>query len=145
MALKVSSSVIWDFSVTVAGVVVRKASVTSTDVSVTASLLSDVLLLIVDGAAVRPRPMSASLVWDNISSGPSWFCVLELRESVEDSVETPTLEPESWSVPEMLPEPPTGEVNGGVEETNTSVRSVPGSVCLRVGVESELSSDVDVC
>lgn len=55
VGVKVSSSVIWDFSVTASGVVVSKASVTSTDVSVTASRLSDVLLLTVEGAAVKPK------------------------------------------------------------------------------------------
>lgn len=71
--------------------------------------------------------------------------MLELRAPVEDSVEVPTLESDPWSVPETLVGPPAGEVKGGVEETDTSDRSVLGSVTLRGGVESEVCSDVDVC
>lgn len=56
------------------------------------------------------------------------------------------LEPEAWSVPEMFAGPSEGEVTGGVEETgDTSDWSVLGSVELRGGVESEVSSDVEVC
>lgn len=71
--------------------------------------------------------------------------MLELWAAVEDSVEVPTLESEPWSDPETLVGPPAGEVKGGVEETDTSDRSVFGSVILRGGVESEVCSDVDVC
>lgn len=70
-ALKVSSSVICDLCVTVTGVVVRNTSVTSTGVSVRASSISDVLLLTVEGAAVRPKPTLPSLVWDESPSVPS--------------------------------------------------------------------------
>lgn len=73
-ALKVSSSVICDLSVTVTGVVVRNTSVMTIGVSVRASSISDVLLLLtVEGAAVRPKPTLPSLVWDESPSVPSWF------------------------------------------------------------------------
>lgn len=61
-----------------------------------------------------------------------------------DSVEVPTLEPDPCSVPEMFVRPSVGEVTGGVKETDTSDWSVLGSVILRGGVESEVSSDVEV-
>lgn len=57
-------------------------------------------------------------------------------------MEVPTLEP--CSVPEMFVGPSAGDVTEGVEETDTSNCSVLGSVALRGGVESEVSSDVDV-
>lgn len=71
--------------------------------------------------------------------------MLELWTPVEDSVEVPTLEPDPWSVPEMCVEPSAGEVTGDVEETDTSGWSVLGSVTLRGGVESDVSSDVEMC
>lgn len=131
-------------SVTVTGVVVRKTSVTSTGVSVRDSSTSDVLLLTVGGAVVRPKLTFCSPVWDETPSVPSWFWVLELWAPVEDSVEVPTLEPGPRSVPEVFAGPSADEVTGGVEETDTSDWSVPGSVTLRGGVESEVSSDVKV-
>lgn len=73
VALKVSSSVICDLSVTVTGVVVRKTLVTTTGMSVRESSISDVLLLTVEGAAVRPKSMCSSLVWDENPSVLSWF------------------------------------------------------------------------
>lgn len=60
-------------------------------------------------------------------------------------MEVPTLDPGPWSVPEVYVGPSAGEVTGGVEETDTSDWSVLGSVTLRGGVESEVSSDVEVC
>lgn len=72
-ALKVSSSVVCDLSVTVTGVVVRKTSVSSTGLSVRGSSISDVLLLTVEGTAVRPKPTLPSLVWVENPSVPSWF------------------------------------------------------------------------
>lgn len=71
VALKVSSSVICDLSVTVTGVVVRKSSVTSTGVSVRELSTPDVLLLTVGGAVVRPKLTLSSLVWDETPSVPS--------------------------------------------------------------------------
>lgn len=114
------------------GVVVRKALVTRTGMSVIDSFMSTVLLLTVEGTAVRPRPMVSSLVWDE-------------SLSVEDSVDAPTLGPDPWSVPETLVTSPTGEVKGGAEETDTSDWSVVGSSTLRGGVESEVSCDAEVC
>lgn len=144
VTLKVSSSVMWDLSVTVTGLVDRKASVTSTGLSVTASSVSDVLLLTVEGPAVGTKPTSSSLVLENSPSVPSW--VLELWGSVEDSVEASTPETDPWSVRELLTAPSTDEVKGGVEEEmETSAWSVLGSVSLRGGVESADSSDADVC
>lgn len=64
---------------------------------------------------------------------------------MEDSVEVPTLEPGTWSVPEVFAGPSAGEVPEGVEETDTSDWSVLGSVALSGGVESDVSSAVDVC
>lgn len=55
-------------------------------------------------------------------------------------MEVPTLEPNPCSVPEMF----VGEVTEGAEETDTSDWSVLGSVTLRGGVESEVSSDVEM-
>lgn len=72
-ALKVSSSVVCDLSVTVTGVVVRKTSVSSTGLSVRGSSSSDVLLLTVEGTAVRPKSTLPSLVWVENPSVPSWF------------------------------------------------------------------------
>ena len=60
-------------------------------------------------------------------------------------MDVPTLEPAPWSVLETLVRPPTGEVKGGVEETDTSDWSVLGSGILRGGVESEVCRDVEVC
>lgn len=59
-------------------------------------------------------------------------------------MEVVTLEPDPCSVPEMLVGPCAGEVTVGMEETDTSDWSVLGSVTLRGGVESEVSSDVGV-
>lgn len=59
-------------------------------------------------------------------------------------MEVPTLDPSCWSVPEVYVGPSAGEVTGGMEETDTSDWSVLGSVTLRGGVESEVSSDVEV-
>lgn len=98
------------------------------------------LLLTVEGAAVRPKPAFPSLVWDESPSVPSWFWV-----SVEDSVEVPTLKLDPSSVPETLVELPAVAVKAGGEETDTSDWSVLGSVTLRGGVESEVSSAVDMC
>lgn len=70
--------------------------------------------------------------------------MLVLWSPVENTVETPELEPNPCSVPEMLAGPPAGEVKGGVEENDTSDWSVLGSVTLKGGVESDVSSDVDV-
>lgn len=71
VALKVSSSVMCDPSVTVTGVVVRKSSVTSTGVSVRELSTPDVLLLTVGDAVVRPKLTLWSLVWDETPSVPS--------------------------------------------------------------------------
>lgn len=73
VALKVSSSVICDLSVTVTGVVVRKTLVISTGVPVRESSSSDVLLVTVGGAVVRTKVTFPSLVWDETPSVPSWF------------------------------------------------------------------------
>lgn len=53
-------------------------------------------------------------------------------------------EPDTWSVPEMFVESYAGDVMGGVEETGTSGWPVLGTVSLSGGVESEVSSDVDM-
>lgn len=60
-------------SVTVTGVVVRKTSVTRTGASVREWSRSDVLLLTVGGAVVRPQPSLCSLVWDETPSVPPWI------------------------------------------------------------------------
>lgn len=73
VALKVSSSVICDLSVTVTGVEVRKTSVASTGVSVRGSSTSDVLLLTGGGSVVRTQPTLSSLVCDETCSVPTWF------------------------------------------------------------------------
>lgn len=144
--LKVFSSVICGLSVTVTGTVVRRTSVTDTGVTVRESSNSDVLLLTVGDAVVRPKPTVCSLVWGEPPSVPPWFWVLELWAPVEDSVEVPTLEIDPRSVPEVFVGPSAGEVMGGVEEKmDTSDCSVVGSVTLTCGVESEVSSDVEVC
>lgn len=59
-------------------------------------------------------------------------------------MEVPTLEPDSCSVPETFAGPSAGEVTGGVEETDASEWSVLGSVTLKGGVESGVSSEVEV-
>ncbi|TNN52805.1 hypothetical protein EYF80_036979 [Liparis tanakae] len=62
---------------------------------------------------------------------------------VEDSVEVVALEAEPCSVPEGSVGPGAGEVTVAMEVTNTFDWSVLGSVPLRGGVESEVSSDVE--
>lgn len=59
-------------------------------------------------------------------------------------MELPTLEPDPWSVPEMFVGTSAGEVTGGVKEKDISDWPVLGSVTLRGGVESEVSSDVEL-
>lgn len=73
VALKGSSSVICDLSVTVTGVLVRKTSVTITGVSVREASASDGLLLTVGVAVDRPTPTLSPLVGDETPSVPSWF------------------------------------------------------------------------
>lgn len=146
VACRVSSSVISDLSVTVTGAVVSRTSVTSTGVSVIWEWsCSDVLLLTVGGAVVRPKPTLSSSVWDETPCVPSWIRVLELWVPVEDSVDVPKYEPSPWSVPEMLVGSTAGEMTGGVDETDTSVWSAPGSVTMTDGVELEVPSDVTIC
>lgn len=73
VALKVSSSVVCDLSVTVTTVVVRRMSVASTGVSVRELSRLVVVLLTVGGAVVSAKLTLFSLVWDEIPSVPSWF------------------------------------------------------------------------
>lgn len=73
VALKVSSSVVCDLSVTVTTVVVRRTSVASTGVSVRELSRLVVVLLTVGGAVVSAKLTLFSLVWDEIPSVPSWF------------------------------------------------------------------------
>lgn len=145
VACRVSSSVISDLSVTVTGAVVSMTSVTSTGVSVIwESSRSDVLLLTVGGAVVRPKPTLSSSVWDETPCVPSWFRVLKLWVPVEDSVDVPKYESSPWSVPEMLVGSTAGEMTGGVDETDTSEWSALGSVTMTEGVELEVPSDVTI-
>lgn len=130
-------------SVTVTGVVVWKTSVAS-GVSVRESSSSVGLMLTVGGAVVRPKSMLRSVVRDETTSVSSWFCVLELWIPVEDSVEVSTLEIGPWCVPEVFVEPTGGGVTDGVWETDRPYWSVLSSVILRSGVESEVSSDVEM-
>lgn len=60
-------------------------------------------------------------------------------------MEVPTREADTWSVPEMFVDSSAGDVTGGAEETDTPGWSVLGTVSLSGGVESEVSSDVEMC
>lgn len=59
-------------------------------------------------------------------------------------MEVVTLEADPCSVPEMSVGPCAGEVAVAMEVKDTVDWSVLGSVTLRGGVESEVSSDVEV-
>lgn len=63
---------------------------------------------------------------------------------MDDSVEGRTLEPEPWYVSDTLVGLPTDEMTEGVDATDMSEGSVLGLVTLRGGVESEVSSDVEM-
>ena len=127
------------------GVVVWKTSVVS-GLSVRESSSFVALMLTVGGAVVRPKSMLVlcSVVRDEATSVPSWFCVLELWIPVEDSVEVSTLEIGPWCVPEVFVEPAGGEVTDGVWETGRPNWLVLSSVLVRSGVESEVSFDVEM-
>lgn len=53
-------------------------------------------------------------------------------------------DPDTWSVPEMFVDSSAGDVKGGVEERGISGWSVLGTVSLSSGVESDVSSDVEM-
>lgn len=139
-----SSSVMWDLSVTVTGLVDRKASATVAGMIVTASSVSEVVLLTVEAPAVTSEPKSSFTVLGNSPPASSW--VLEPRGPVEGSVETRTVDTDLWSASDVLLAPPPDAVEVGAEgEMDTSDWSVLGSIARRDGVESEDPTDADVC
>lgn len=94
---------------------------------------------------VTPWTVLSSGVWDGSLSVLSWFCVLRLWSAVEDSVKVLTSELKSRSVPETSVGPAAAvDKRGGVDERERSEWSVLSSMTGGGGVESDVSSDVEV-